>query len=110
MTSDEIRQMFQANAALKQSFLADPAYPAYLETVQKLTAQYIHDSFSHDRDIEQPKKMKFEEALNVIVKTCEVATNLESEHHPDGISDEQIKELFKLRKDALDCIVKMIMK
>ena len=54
--------------------------------------------------------MKFEEALNVIVKTCEVATNLESEHHPGGISDEQIKELFKLRKDALDCIVEMIMK
>ena len=108
MTSNEIKQMFQANAALKQSFPADPAYSAYLNAVQKLTAQYIHDVFTSNLETEQQKKMNINDAFNVIMKTCEIATQLENEYHPDGISDEHIKERSDMRKNAIDCILRTL--
>ena len=107
MTSEEIKEMFQANAALRQSFPADPAYPALLNTVQKLTAKYINESIGSG-EIEQPKQMKIEEALNILINACKTATYYEAEKRPNGMTDEQVTKAFDIRKAALDCVVEKL--
>lgn len=108
MTSDEIKAMFQANAALKHCQPNDPQLPILEEATQQLTRKYIAECISSQKPVEQSGKMSLQEAFDVIVKTCQSATSLELEHHPNGVTDDQIQTLASVRKMALDRIAEEI--
>lgn len=109
MTKDEIKEMFQANAALRKSFPADPEYPTLLNNVQKLTAKYIHDTFGVDSKIEQPKTMAPKDMINIFIDTVKQITMVEAEICKNGgMTNEQMQMNFNARNAALELLTKMM--
>lgn len=109
MTNEEIMAMFQANATLRHCESIDPQRPFLEDALQQLTRRYIAEYLSDQKHIsKKDNKISLQEAFNIIVKTCQSATSLELEHHPDGITDEQVQTLAEARKMALDRIVEEI--
>ena len=109
MTTEEIKAMFQASATLRHCKSTDPQRPLLEDAVEQLTRQYVAEFLSGQKHIGQKdNKISLQEAFDIIVKTCQSATSLELEHHPGGITDEQVQTLAATRKMALDRIVKEI--
>ena len=109
MTSEEIKAMFQASAALSHCSPTDPQRPLLKEAVEQLTRRYMAEYLSSQKLIDQKdSKISLQEAFDIVVKTCQSATSLELEHHPGGVTDEQVQTIAAARKMALDRIVEEI--
>ena len=109
MTTEEIKAMFQASAALRHCTSTDPQRPLLEDAVEQLTRQYVAEFLSGQKPIGQKdSKISLQEAFDIVVKTCQSATSLELEHHPSGITDEQVQTLAATRKMALDRIIEEI--
>lgn len=106
MTIEDIQKLFQTSAALRHCPFVDPRRPMLEETVDKMTAQYVSE-YLDGKDVgsSQPPKMGIQEAFNILASTCESAMALELEHHPNGITNEQIESIAYARKIALETVV-----
>ena len=108
MAPDEIKTMFQANAALRHISPMDPQRIVIEDVYEKLSRKYIAEYIVGKDMSSGPKKMDMQEALDILVKACQSALLLESEHHPDGITDDQLKSLAIARKMALDRVAEEV--
>ena len=110
MTSDEIKEMFLASAMLRHCPETDARHPLLEDAVEQLSHQYRTECLTLQNIVQQKEKMSLQEAFDILVKTCQSATSLELEHHPDGMSDEQVQTLVNVRKMALDRVVEEVKK
>ena len=108
MDSKDIQAMFQVCAKLRHCKEDDPNRLQLAAIANSLTRQYIAEYLSISPNESQGTNVDLQEAFEILVKTCQSATALELEHHPNGITDEQVQTLVAVRKMALDRIVEEI--
>ena len=108
MDNKDIQAMFQVCAELRPCKENDPKRLQLATIANSLTRQYIDEYLSILPNESQGTNIGLQEAFAIIVKACQSATSLELEHHPDGITDEQVQTLAAVRKMALDRIVEEI--
>ena len=108
MTSDEIKAMFLASAALRHCSEDNSHKPELECIVEQLTEQYRAECLTKPIEVKEDSKLSLQEAFDILVNACMSATSLELEHHPNGIPDDQIQTLAAARKMALDRVVEEV--
>lgn len=112
MTSDEIKTFFRTSAMLRHCPDFDPKRADLQQTVNELQQRYISEYLSNNELDEQKPithEPSIEDALAVIVNTCNSATNLEVTHHPNGMTDDEIKMTMTARQMAINMIANKLL-
>ena len=106
MTSDEIKEMFQANASLQKCLPCDPERSDLEIKVASMRRRYISESMVGAAVSPAVKeRCSIEQAIEILANACTIASILESKHHPGNIDDEVVKQLAMSRNEALNVIV-----
>jgi hypothetical protein len=110
MTSDEIQTFFQASATLRKCPESDPRRENLKHIVDTLKKQYIAEYFQGRPEIASEKTMSIEEAFQTLVNACNSATQLELQHKPNGMSEDDVKSIALTRQVAINHLVEELAK
>lgn len=111
MTSEEIKEMFLANAKLRHMSFINPERHAFEEKLQSLTKQYVDECLEdmHISSEPEPKHMSNEEAVQIIIGACNNASMLELACNQKPEDEPKIKQVTILRKMAIEHIVSQLL-